>query len=298
MQNLEFKLKEVDTEGVKVFELLLVANDIKLAEKAAKVILRNTQSEETKRYVKRRFSEYLSEKFNFILGESQDSLDGAHAKFLNLYFNRAYKKLNISTDIPAFSEIATKYINEGVTLLHYDRLYTLFQAVTNALEVGGDIVELGVYRGGSLKFIAEISGRREGFNLIGFDTFKGHVGVAGQDGRVHVDGMFKGGGIKEVEAYLADPGIRLIEGDVSATFPEYAKKSPRIALAHLDMDIYQPTADALPLAFELLAPGGIILLDDYGFTSCPGVKQAADDFLKQVSATSFHLMTGQMIIVK
>jgi hypothetical protein len=210
------------------------------------------------------------------------------------------KKLDISKDIDVFSEMAGRYVDEGVTLLHYDRLYTLFQSVRNSLAVDGDIVELGVYRGGSLKFISEVVGTLGGKKkLLGFDTFKGHAVTTHHDGQIHTEGMFKkSGGTDAVSAYINNTQVRLVEGDASETFAEYAKGAQAISLAHIDMDVYQPTADTLPLAFELLAPGGIILVDDYGFTSCPGVKQATDDFLEQVSATSFHLMTGQMIIVK
>ena len=38
---------------------------------------------------------------------------------------------------------------------------------------------------------------------------------------------------------------------------------------------------------ELLPPGGMILLDDYVFTSCPGVKRAADYFLAKVFRRKF-----------
>ena len=64
------------------------------------------------------------------------------------------------------------------------------------------------------------------------------------------------------------------------------------------MDVYQPTADALPPVYEKLCPNGIILFDDYGFTSCPGVKRAVDDFLAITPALHFHLMTGQLIVCK
>ncbi|MFA7279374.1 MAG: TylF/MycF/NovP-related O-methyltransferase [Sterolibacterium sp.] len=295
----QFKLKEIDTKGVEIFDSLVASvSRVEECGDMAKLVYKYSQSAQVKQYVKQRFTQYLLDNFPLL---SMDEFGLQNQKLLNIYCNRAVKKLDISKDIDVFSEIAGRYIDEGVTLLHYDRLYTLFQAVRNSLAVDGDIVELGVYRGGSLKFIAEVLGTLGGKKkLVGFDTFKGHVVITDHDGQIHKVGMFKNtGGGEAVSAYIDDPRVSLVAGDASETFAEYAKGAQGgISLAHIDMDVYQPTADTLPIAFELLAPRGIILLDDYGFTSCPGAKQATDDFLRQVSVTSFHLLTGQMIIVK
>ncbi len=297
-KNLQFSLSEVDTKGVEVFDFLVTISDVEKSAQVAKYILDNSKSEDVKREVKKKFSDFIVQKYSALLGDS-DYIGREHAKLINLYCNRAHKKLNISTDIPVFSEVAARYVDEGNTLLHFDRLYTLFQSVKNALRLPGDIVELGVYRGGSLKFMAEIVAALGGDkDILGFDTFRGHISISEQDGHIHKENLFKTGGVAEVAAYIADPRIRLVEGDASLTFAEYARESRAVSLAHLDMDLYQPTADTLPIAFDLLSPGGILLLDDYGFTSCPGVKQATDEFLQRVSATSVHLMTGQMVIVK
>lgn len=293
-----FSLKEVDTAGVELFDSLIIsAADIGQCGALAKIICKYSQSDQVRLHVKQRFIQYLLENYAFL---SMDELGLQSQKLFGIYCNRAVKKLDISKDIDVFSELAGRYVDEGVTLLHYDRLYTLFQSVRNSLAIGGDIVELGVYRGGGLKFIAEALGALGGEKkLLGFDTFKGHAVITGQDGKFHKEGMFSDtGGVEAVASYINDSRVSLIEGDASVTFAEYAKRSSGVSLAHIDMDVYQPTADVLPLVFKLLAPRGMILVDDYGFTSCPGVKQAVDDFLKQNSATSFHLMTGQMLIVK
>ncbi len=135
--------------------------------------------------------------------------------------------------------------------------------------------------------------------VYGFDTFEGHVCITEHDGPVHKEEMFrKCGGIEGVEAYIADPRVKLIKGNVSETIHQYIEKADSVCLAHFDMDIYQPTADAVPLVYEKLCPNGIIIFDDYGFTTCPGVKRAVDDFLAVTPALHFHLMTGQLILCK
>lgn len=292
-----FSLAEVDTGVLDHFFQSCARGDFDGAASLAEMILDHSKNDEIKKQVRKRFTLFMSTRFSYLL-DGDEELNNVHSGLLGVYLNRASKKLNISSDIPEFSEVATRYVKEGKTLLHYDRLYTLYQAILNTLEIQGDVVELGVYRGGSLKFTSEILGKhRVPKRIIGFDTFSGHPEVDESDGRAHKHGMFSTK-IDAVTAYIGDENVELVAGDASVTFKEYATHSGGISLVHMDMDLHKPTTDALPIAWELLAPKGVILLDDYGFTSCPGVKMAVDDFLKTNPAMNFHLMTGQMIVVK
>ncbi len=48
----------------------------------------------------------------------------------------------------------------------------------------------------------------------------------------------------------------------------------RLAWAYIDVDIYAAVRDCLEFIYPRLLPGGTIVLDDYGFPSCPGVRRA------------------------
>jgi O-methyltransferase len=293
--------KEINTKGFELFKTLLAMGLPEECREIATVVMKHSKSDEVKRRVREDFIALLVQRYGHIVGFDADDFNFGHAKLVNLYCGGAHKKLNISTDIDVFSELATKHINAGRTLLRYDRLYTLFQSLKNTANLPGDVIELGVYRGGSLKFAREVLDIfRVEKNIIGFDTFCGHATIHDKDeGGVQKKGLFVNEeGIAGVRDYIADPRVRLVEGDASLTLPEYAKNVTSISLAHLDMDVYKPTADALPIIFERLPSQGVILLDDYGFTSCVGVKRAVDEFLTTVNATSLHLMTGQMVITK
>ncbi len=52
----------------------------------------------------------------------------------------------------------------------------------------------------------------------------------------------------------------------------------RVAWAHIDVDIYAAVRDCLEYLYPRMAPGGMIVLDDYGFPSCPGARRAVDEF--------------------
>ena len=75
-------------------------------------------------------------------------------------------------------------------------------------------------------------------------------------------------------------------------------KNNIFSFVHLDVDLYQPTKDSLDFFYDRLAPGGIILCDDYGFTSCPGAKKAMDEFFETANESIIHVPTGQAFIIK
>jgi hypothetical protein len=68
---------------------------------------------------------------------------------------------------------------------------------------------------------------------------------------------------------------------------------------HVDVDIYPATRDCLDFFSDRLLTGGIMIVDDYGFTTCGGNKQAVDQFVTQRrDFMRFHLETGQSLLVR
>jgi hypothetical protein len=71
---------------------------------------------------------------------------------------------------------------------------------------------------------------------------------------------------------------RYVEGRVEETLP--AERPDQIALLRLDTDWYESTAHSMRHLFPLLAPGGVLLLDDYG--DWPAVRQAVHECLDEL----------------
>ena len=160
------------------------------------------------------------------------------------------------------------------TLITGDRL----QAIVSFLEDDipqGYVIEAGVYKGGSLKIIADTVPHRL---VIGFDTFKGMPKEMWTEREPHQPGDFKDNSLEAVSEFLKDcKNVRLIPG----LFPQSAKflqEPPIIAFAHLDLDFYESTRQALEWVWPRLAEGGVIVFDDYGWPNCPGVKEVLDQF--------------------
>jgi predicted O-methyltransferase YrrM len=68
------------------------------------------------------------------------------------------------------------------------------------------------------------------------------------------------------------------------------------SIVHIDVDLYQPTRDALEFFYPRLNPGGLMICDDYGSVACPGAKKAVDDFCKRLGKVPAALTTGQAVI--
>lgn len=72
----------------------------------------------------------------------------------------------------------------------------------------------------------------------------------------------------------------------------------KLALVHIDVDLYKPTYDCLEFFYSRMVQGGMIICDDYGFESCPGANKAFIDFMKDKPEKIIHLTTGQGLIIK
>ena len=185
------------------------------------------------------------------------------------------------------------------TLARFLSHYELFKQV---VDVPGAIVDIGVYRGASAFTWAKLC---EIFcptdvrkRVYGFDSFAGFPSLAPEDGAVderqdvRVGGYAAGASIEE-ELLLARDAmnqdrhfphlerLEFVKGDLARTVPEFAAaqgRGLRIALLNLDADLYSPTRVALEHFVPMMAPGGIIVLDEYAVTTFPGESTAVDEY--------------------
>ena len=69
--------------------------------------------------------------------------------------------------------------------------------------------------------------------------------------------------------------VHLVKGLFDKTLPTY---EGRIALLHLDCDLYESYRVALTTLYEKVSPGGLIMFDEYKDDRWPGATKAIDDF--------------------
>jgi len=172
------------------------------------------------------------------------------------------------------------------------KLHVLYQLIQSTSNVVGDIAEVGVYRGGSAKFLVEIG---KGKQVYLFDTFAGMPEVSDKD--MHKEGDFASTSLEAVERFLGDhDNLSLFKG----IFPETAEAidDKRFSLVHIDVDIYQSVKDCSEFFYYKMNPGGVMLFDDYGALICPGAREAVDEFFAKRSDFRLYLPTGQFMVVK
>lgn len=130
--------------------------------------------------------------------------------------------------------------------------------------VHGVIVEVGVYKGGSAWYLAQLASKRQ-VELHLFDTFSGIPEKSSID--THDIGDFGDTHLKDVVEALKDVAD-LVEYHVGVfpftIPPEWFGCDPFISFIHADADQHATTATIARMAKNLLLPGGIVLFDDYG----------------------------------
>jgi len=164
-----------------------------------------------------------------------------------------------------------------------------------ARAVEGDSAECGTWRGGSSWLIATGLGSL-GKTHHAFDSFQGLPAPGPRDGS-----HFREGDLSapegEFRARMSGVGnLRVYKGWIPARFPEVADR--RFSFVHIDVDLYQPTRASVEFFYPRLSPGGILLLDDYGFFICPGAREAIVEFFRDKPEPVPEIPTGQGLVIK
>lgn len=175
-----------------------------------------------------------------------------------------------------------------------DRKYTLRQLLGLVDRVPGDTAECGVYRGSSSWFICDHF-RFSGRTHHGFDSFEGLSAPTPLDGPYWHAGDLT---VREADAreLLLAFEARLYRGWIPERFREVEERT--FAFVHIDVNLYQPTRDSLEFFYPRISPSGVIVLDDHGFTTCPGATRAAEEYLAKRPESIVQLTTGQAFVVK
>lgn len=208
-----------------------------------------------------------------------------------------------------FCSVAKPVMESGRTLLDYERLYVLWHSAQYALSHVAEyhrhmkhlpIAEVGSYRGGSAYFLASAFK-----NLLGtelpvhiFDTFEGHPPRLTKADPFHVEGGYGDTNYDEVKSYLAPfTKLEIHKGEVSESVKTLADMS--FGLVHIDVDTYLSTLDCLEYFGARLAPGGVMVMDDFNAPKCPGVKKAVMEYLQKNKGFKVGcVQTEQLVLFK
>lgn len=215
------------------------------------------------------------------------------------YDRLAYSETALKMRMPDVDP-ATRAICRRVapyTMTSAERIASVCDAIryVTAANIPGDYVECGVWRGGSsmAAALALMAAGDQSRTLHLFDTYEGMSAPSAHDVRAGdrvaaarlleradtADKIWCRASIEDVRANMASTGypmerVVLTKGKVEDTLPAHAPAT--IAVLRLDTDWYESTRHELEHLYPLLSPGGVLIVDDYGYWA--GARQAVDEY--------------------
>ena len=183
---------------------------------------------------------------------------------------------------------------EAETMVGLKRLDSLQYCVTEVLRrrIPGDLIETGVWRGGSSIFMRAIlkAYGDQSRTVWLADSFRGLPPPDPQRYPVdRGDTLWQYSELaipmSEVRANferygLLDEQVAFLPGWFKDTLP--AAPIKQLAVLRLDGDLYESTMDALGALYPKVSPGGFIIVDDYGLPTC---RAAVDEFRRMHGIT-------------
>ncbi len=221
-------------------------------------------------------------------------------------------------DDPYFMEIIDRVHKHTITMLEgVEPPWEMYKAIEYVVrhKIPGDLVECGVWNGGSvlLMALALMHFGDTSRKIYLYDTFEGMPQP--EDVDRNWDGVPAlptweekkrkepdapnwgfGGTVAMVQEVVYASGYPkenfvFVKGMVEDTLP--AHKPEQISLLRLDTDFYSSTYHELVTLYPVLVPGGVLIIDDYGYFQ--GARLATDKYLEETAAPLFLSRVTQSV---
>ena len=155
--------------------------------------------------------------------------------------------------------------------------------------VSGAVVECGTWKGGMAAGLSRVMGEDRDYFL--FDSFEGLPPAEAIDGdaalrwqqdtnspHYHDNCTADERDAQEAMRLAGVTQVRLVKGWFEDTLPSFPSNQ-QVAVLRLDADWYESTIQCLNQLYPRVAPGGLILIDDYH--TWDGCSKAVHDYLSQ-----------------
>lgn len=185
----------------------------------------------------------------------------------------------------------------------------LIQAIDITRDLDGAFVEIGAFRGSSgslaLRYMKETALRRDCYFLDVFEGFEyeaartspdaAWAGTHKTEGRDVVEGR-----LKRHEDIDHGPRVTVVQANIiSDPLPAGTE---RIALANIDVDMYEAVLAALERVGPRLVPGGLMVVEDPGHTPhLIGARLALEEFMERDGGSRYrriHMESGQTLVFR
>ena len=178
---------------------------------------------------------------------------------------RIARKLLRAGDIIEICRVGSAY-----SVNPFDKLKLMAEEFMSVMDLQGDVADLGAWRGGTSFVLRNIAPDK---HLHVFDTWEG---TPYNDPLCHHK---RGEWAASLEDCKSLVGNSWLTNYLKGTFPSSAEVADlgRFCYVYIDMDTEQATRDAIEFFWPRMVKGGKMLIDDYGWEPCAGVKKAVDE---------------------
>ncbi|MCA9775511.1 MAG: class I SAM-dependent methyltransferase [Candidatus Eremiobacteraeota bacterium] len=164
----------------------------------------------------------------------------------------------------------------------------------------GDVLEVGVWRGGSSVILGRALGSVDSVaRLFCGDSFAGLVKIGACDPH-NSEGELSDAGPEEVVARLEQFGVSNFEL-LCGVFPEETSEriaDRRFSLCHIDVDTKQSAEDVFEWVWPRMSNGGVVVFQDYGFHRTPGISELVDGLRGRPGLTVVHNLNGNALVFR
>ncbi len=197
----------------------------------------------------------------------------------------------------SFNEIYSKI--KPNTMVDVYRCYELWTLVEQTAKLPGDILEVGVWQGGTGCLMAKRAQLiKSKAKVYLCDTFRGVVKVSDRDPHYQ-------------EGWHATPQdyVKTLIGALDITnasivpgvFPDetgHLLKNHKFCLCHIDVDIYLSALHIVEWVWRRMPIGGVLVFDDYGFGGHDGIIDLVNERAHLPGTLTLYNLNGHGLVIK
>tara|TARA_B100000965_G_C19553190_1_gene741013 strand:- start:172 stop:978 length:807 start_codon:yes stop_codon:yes gene_type:complete len=209
-------------------------------------------------------------------------------------------------------EKVNPYINSATIPTRWSLIQIMSYLDRNKIE--GDLLECGVFRGGSLAMICILAEKfKMKKNIYAYDTFgTGHSVYSDYDTDLKNNSKISNREHKYKEGFFpSEENVKenlqkltvksefmpkFIKGKVEETLYIKENLPNKIALARIDTDLYDSTKHELEVFYPRISKGGVLQINGYGVGE--GVKKAVDEYFKNKQVWMHRVDFGCRVMIK
>lgn len=187
------------------------------------------------------------------------------------------------------------------TLVDIYRCYELWNFIKKNNHLQGDILEIGVWKGGTGCILAKVSELFSNGKVYLADTFCGVVKASDND-TVYKGGEHADTSIEIVEKLINELKLnntQILKGVFpdEVNFELMSTSKVQLKMCHIDVDTYDSAKDIMLNIWPLMVKGGAVIFDDYGFWGCEGVTKLVNE-IRLEDSVFIHNINGHGIFIK